>query len=210
MSTDNQNVGLSKPDISMVEAVGSTSVPAPPKSNKRKNHRGGRKTKKKQYSSTEQDRLTAPKDAAVISTVEAIVPTLAKKQKHTNRKRRRKSAKALIETAIQASDTVTEIQDDVTICIPKQDYVSPIAQDDSTRHCQHSADSLPLELSTSGGVDDNTSGRTEDPEAINAVEQENESDREEASGDIAIYGRDGLEARFKSVTTVAETSQGEY
>ena len=210
MNADNVNMGLPKPGISMVEAVGSNSGPGPRKSNKRKNHRGGRKTKKKQNSSTGQDTITTPKDAAVISTIEAIVPTLAKKQKHRNRKRRRKSAKAPPETAIQASDTVTETQDDFAICISKQDYVSPLAQDDSTRPSHHSADPSPLELSPSRGVDKDTSGRAEDPEAISAVEQESLSGREEASGDIAIYGRDGLEARFKSVTTMAETSQGQY
>ena len=194
----------------MVEAVSSNLGPGPRKSNKRKNHRGGRKTKKKQNSSTGQDTLTTPKDAAVISTIEAIVPTLAKKQKHRNRKRRRKSAKAPAETAIQASDTVTEIQDDVAICIPKQDYVSPIAQDDSTRPSHHSADPSPLELSPSRGVGEDTSGRAEDPGAISAVEQENVSVRKEAPEDIAIYGRDGLEAQLKNVTTVAKTSQGQY
>ena len=210
MNADDVNVSLSKPAISMVEAVGSNLTPSPPKRNKRKNHRGGRKTKKKQNASTGQDTLTAPKNATVMSTVEAIIPTLATKQKQTSRKRCRKSTKAPTETTIAAPDNTTERQDDVTICILKQDYVSPTAQNDSTRPCHHNADSSKQELSPSRGVDEDTSARAETSEAISAAEQESVSSGEGASGDIAIYGSDGLEARVKRVTTMDETSQGEY
>ncbi len=185
MNADDVNISLSKLAISMVEAVVSNPAPAPPKSKKRKNHRGGRKTKKKQNSSTGQNTLTAPKDVAVISTVKAIIPILAKKQKQTNRKR------CSTEITVAAPDTVTE------------------RQNDSTRPCHHSADSSTLELSPSRGVDENTSARVETCEAISAAEQGSLSGGEGASGDIAIHSKDGLETRFKGVTTMAETSQGE-
>ena len=204
MDADDVTIGLSKLAISMVEAVVSNPAPAPPKSKKRKNHRGGRKTKKKQNSSTGQDTLTAPKDVAGISTVKAIIPISAKKQKQTNRKR------CSTEITVAAPDTVTERQNDVSMCILRQDYVSPTAQDDSTRPCHHGANSSTSELSPSRGVDEINSARVETCEAISAAEQESLSGGEGASGDIAMYGRDGPEARFKSVTTMAETSQGEY
>ena len=210
MNADDVNISLSKPAISTVERVGSNPAPASPKSNKRKNHRGGRKTKRKQNSSTGQKTLTALKDLAVVGTVEPIVPIPAKRQAQTNRKKRRKVAKAPTETKITAPDTVTERQDGVSVCILEQDSASRTAQDDSTRPCHHSADSSTPEPSPSRGVDENNSARAETSHAISVAKQESVSSREGASGDIAIYGRDGLEAKFKSVTTMPEICQGEY
>ena len=123
---------------------------------------------------------------------------------------RRKVAKAPTETKITAPDTVTERQDDVSVCILEQDSASPAAQDDSIRPCHHSADSSAQELFPSHSVDEHTSARAGASEAISAAEQQSVSSREGASGDIAIYGEYGLEARFKSVTTMAGTSEGEY
>ena len=208
MNAEDLNISVSKPDISMVEAVGSNPAPAPPKSNKRKNHRGGRKTKKKQNSSTGQDTTTTHKNAAIISTTETTVPILTKKQKQKNRKRCRKSAKAPTETTTVAPHTVPERQDGVTTGILKQDYVSPTVQDVSLRPC-HRAPSSTQEPFLSHGVDEDTSARAETSEAISAAEQDSVSTGEGALADMTIYGRDGLEARFKSFTTIAEASQGE-
>ena len=208
MNADDDNISLPKPAISSAEAVGSNPALAPPKRNKRKNHRGGRKTKKKQNSRTRQDTFGAPMDVAGSSTVEAIVPIPAKKQEQTNRKRCRKSAEAPTETRIAAPDSITERRENVTVCILKQDYISPIAEDDSTRSYHHSASSSTQALSPSRGVDEDSGARAETSETISAVEQDSVSNREGASGDIAIHEGNGLEAGFKSVTTAAETSPG--
>ena len=191
----------------MVEALGSNPAPAPPKSNKRKNHRGGRKTKKKQNSSTGQDTITIPKDAAIISTTETTVPILTKEQKQKNRERCGKSAKAPTETTTIAPHAITQRQDDATTSILKQDHVSPKLQDDPVKPC-HSAPSSPQEPFLSYGVDEDTSGRAETSEAIRAAEEDSVSTGEGASADMAIYGTDGLDARFKGLTTMAESSQG--
>ncbi len=210
MNADDVNTSVSKPAISTAEAVGSNPAPAPPKSNKRKNHRGGRKTKKKQNLSTAQNLLTAAKDVAVTSNVEATIPELAEKQKPMKGKRCRKSAKAPCETTITAPDTMGRRQDDVAIRILKQHCISPTAQDDSTRPCHHSADPSTLEISPSRHVNKDFGARAGTSKAISVVKQESVSRGEGASGDVAIHGRDGLEAGSKGVATVAETSQGEY
>ena len=208
MNTDGTNFSEAKPAIVMVEAVGSNlaQAPGPPKSNKRKNHRGGRKTKKKQSSSNGQDPCTAPKDVDATSTVEATVPTLTKKLKQMKRKRQRKSVKAPTETAIAATDTITE-GPDVAVRVIKDDCVSPTAQDD-TSVCHRGADSSTRALSRCRDVDEDTVTGAETSEAISAVEQESVSTGKGASGEITICGRDGLEAGFGRVYTMAETSQG--
>lgn len=93
--------------------------------------------------------------------------------------------------------------------ILKQDYVSPTVQNDSVRTCHHSAASSTQELFLSRGVDEDTSARAETSEATSAAEQEFVLTVKGASADMAIYGRDGLEARLKSITTTAEASQSE-
>ena len=208
MNADDVNISLSKPGISMVEALGSNPAPAPPKSNKRKNHRGGRKTKKKQNSSTGQDTITDPENAAIISTTKTTVPILTKKQKQKNRKRCRKSAKAPTERTTVAPHDITRRQDDATMDILKQDHVSPTLQDDPVRPCP-SAPSSTQEPFLSHGVDEDTSARAEKFEVIRAVEEDSVSAGERASADVAIYGTDGLDARFNGLTTMAEASQGE-
>ena len=208
LKTDGVNSSASKPAISMVEAAGSNLAPepGPPKSYKRKNHRGGRKTKKKQSLNTGENPHTTPNDVTATSTVEATVPTSAKKQKQIKRKRQRKTTKASTETAIAATDTITERQD-VAIRVIKDDCVSPTARDDTISACHHSADSSTQALSRCRDVDEATGAVAETSEAISAVEQETMSTGEGASGEITSCGRDGLEAGFGSVYTTAETSQ---
>ena len=209
MNADDINLGGPKPAISMVEESGSNlaPAPAPPKGNKRKNHRGGRKTKKKQSSSTRQDPLTAPNDVAAISTVEATVPALAKKQKQ-KRKRCRKSVKLPTETTIVATDTITKTQDDVAIHTIKDDCGSPTAQDEPTSACHRGADPLTQDLSRSRDVDEATGARAETSEAISSVEQVSVSTGEGISGETTVCDRNRLEAGFESVQTMAETSHG--
>lgn len=190
----------------MVETLGSNLAPAPrpSKGNKRKNHRGGRKAKKKQRSTSGQDPLAAPEDVAPTSTVDATVSATSKKQKQkkTKRKRCRKSAKAPTETAIAATDPLPERQDDVAIHIIKNDCVSPTAQDDCTSLDHRGADSPTEALPGCRDVDEATGTGAETAEAISAGEQESASMAEEASEDNTIRGRDAC------VDTMAETSQG--
>ena len=212
MNADGMSFSASKPAISMVEELGSNLAPppAPPKGNKRKNHRGGRKTKKKQKSSTGQDPRTAPNDLAATITVETTVPALAKKQKQMKGKRCRKSAKPPTETAIVATGTITERQDDVAIHSIKDDCGSPTAPDEPTSACHSGANSSIQDLYRSGDVDEVIGTRAETCEADSAVEQESVSIEEGASGDITICGGDAFEAGFESVDNMAETSQGKY
>ena len=93
--------------------------------------------------------------------------------------------------------------------ILEQDHVSSKLQDDTIRLC-HSAFSSTQEPFFSNGVDEDTSARAETSEAISAAEEDLVSTGEGASAEMAIYGTDGLNARFKSLTTMAEASQGEY
>lgn len=209
MNAEARNPSASKPAISMVEEVGNL-VPAlaPPKRNKRKNHRGGRKTKKKQSLSTEQGPRTASNDVAATSTVEGTVPTSAKNQKQMKRKRQRKSAKALTETVIAATDTINERQDDGVILVIKDDCGGPTAQAEPTSACHRGADTSTQDLTRCGDVDEATGSKAETAEAINAVDQKSVSIREGASEDIAVCSRDDLETGLEHVNTTAETSQG--
>ena len=212
MNSDGMSFNVLKSATSMVEEVGSNlaPAPAPPKGNKRKNHRGGRKTKKKQNSVTGEEPLTAPKDVVPTSTVEATVPALSKKQKQMKRKRCRKSAKVPTEIPIAATDTITERHDDVAIHVIKEDCVSPTAQDDCTSHRHRGADSSTQNLSGCRDVDEATGTRAEISEAISVVKQESVLTRGGASGDITTCSRDVLKAGIESVDTMAETSQGNY
>ena len=205
MDAEAVDPSTSKPAISMIEAAGSNLAPAlgPSKSNKRKNHRGGRKAKKKQSSTSGQDPLAAPKDVAPTSTVDATVTAIPKKQKQkkVKRKRCRKSAKAPTETAIAATDRISERQDDVAIHIIRDDCVSPTAQDDCTNPCHRGADSSTQDLPGCREVDEATGTRVETYKTISAVEQES---AERESRDITVRGRDAC------VDTVAETPQGKF
>ena len=209
MNADDVNSSVPESATSTVRALNSNPPLAPPKSNKRKNHRAGRRTKK-QNPSTAQDPLTVAKDVAVINTVEDTVPKLTKKHKQMRRKKCRKPAKAPHEITIPTPDAITERQADVAIRILKQDCVSVAARDDPTRPSHHRADSSTQELAPSRSVNEDISARAETSKAISAVEQQSVSGGEGASGDIAIHGGHGLEAGFKSVATGTETSQSKY
>ena len=202
------NPSTPKPAFSMVETVGSNLAPAPrpSKSNKRKNHRGGRKAKKKQSSTSGQDPLATPKDVAPTNTVDATVSAISKKQKQkkVKRKRGRKSAISPTETAIAATYHLPERQDDVVIHIIENDCVSPTAQDDCTSLGHRGAGSPTEDLPGCRDVDEATGTGAETVQAISTVEQESASTAEEASGDITIRGRDAC------VDTMTETSQGKH
>ena len=209
MNAEAVNPSTSKPAITMVEEVGNLApAPAPPTRNKRKNHRGGRKTKKKQSLSTEQDPRTASNDVAATSTVEATVPTPAKKQKQTKRKKQRKSAEASTETVIAATDTITERQDDGAIRVVIDACGRRTVQDDPISACHRGTNTSTQDLSRCGNVDEATDTRAETAEAISTVEQELVSIREGASSDMSICGGDGLETGLESLNTTTETSKG--
>ena len=209
MNAETMNPSTSKPAITMVEEVGDlVPAPAPPKRNKRKNHRGGRKTKKKQSLSTEQDARTASNNVAVTSIVEATVPTSATKQKQVKRKRQKKSGRAPTEVVIAATDTIIERQDDGAIRVIEDECGSPTAQDDPTSACHRSTNTSTQDLSRYCNVDEATGTRAETAEVITAMELELVSMKEGASGDIPACGGDGLGSGLESVNTTTETSKG--
>ena len=209
MNAEAMNPSTSKPAITKIDEVGNLApAPAPPKHNKRKNHRGGRKSKKKQSLSTEQDARTASNDVAVTGIVEATAPTSTGKQKQMKRKRQKKSGKASTEVVIAGTDTITKRQDDGAIRVIEDECGSPTAHDDPTTACHRSTNISTQDFSHCHSIDEATGTRAETAEAITAMEQEFVSMKVGASGDMPACGGDGLGTGLESVNTTTGTFKG--